>query len=656
MTVSPAAAQVIAAAPELPPGRREALIVATASYDDQAFRQLRAPARDAEDLAEVLADPEIGGFTITRMIDQPEAQIRRGIAAFLDGRKRDDTVLVYLSCHGIQDSRGRLYFAATDTIKIRPQASAVKAAELLDELDECRARRQILILDCCFSGSFDDRAKGEDDLQRALAGHSRGREVLTASRAFEYSYEGEPLDNVLAGSVFTTGLVLGLRTGAADHDGDGLIGVDEAYEYAYRHVQETSAEQTPQHWLTGGEGQKIVLARNPVGRAVVPVPLPDHVTASLDSGSPHIRIGAVNEIAEWLDDPDPARFLAASRALQDVVDNDSPRVAKIARAHLDRVPSGPEAEPSSPPSTRPRRAREPESGGGRPWIPQALAATLEGAGDLGMAIGPDGTLLATGSRDQTVQVWDPATGTRLRNLRGHSEGVATVAFSPDGTLLVSGSYDRTVRVWNPATGECLRTLEGHTGSVMGVAFSPDGALLASGGDRTVRVWNPATGKCLRILEGHTGSVMGVAFGPDGALLASGGGDKAVRVWNPATGERLRTLQGHTGSVMALAFGPDQTLASGGDDKAVRVWNPATGKRLRTLEDHTGLILGVAFSPDGALLASSGSDRMVRVWDPATGEQLGVLIGHTSMVNAVAFSPVGTLLASVSNDGTARLWR
>jgi len=603
VTVPPAAAHMVVAAPELPPGRREALIVATARYDDQEFRQLRAPVRDAEDLAVVLADPEIGGFTVIRMIDQAEAQIRRGIAAFLDGRKRDDMVLVYLSCHGIQDSRGRLYFAATDTIKARPQASAVKAAELLDELDECKARRQILILDCCFSGSFDDRGKGEDDLQRKLVGHSRGREVLTASRGFEYSFEGEPLGNVVGGSVFTTGLVLGLRTGAADSDGDGLITVDEAYDYAYRHVQEASAEQTPQHWLTGGEGEKIVLARSPVGRAVVPVPLPDQVKVSLDSRSPHIRIGAVHELAEWLDDPDPARSLAASRALQDVVDNDIPRVAKIARAHLDRVPS----------STGPYRTREPDSDSDQPWIPQTVAATLEGAGDLGMAFGSDGALLATGSRNRTVQVWDPATGERLRSLQSHSGGVTTVAFSPDATVLASGSYDATVRVWNPATGKCLRILEGHTGPVLGVAFSPDGALLASGGDRMVRVWDPATGECLRILEGHTGSVMGVAFSPGGALLASGG------------------------------------------DMTVRVWDPATGERLRTLEDHTGLVLGVAFSPGGALLASAGSDRTVRVWDPATGEQLRVLIGHTSMVNAVAFSPAGMLLASVSNDGTVRLW-
>ena len=644
MTVQSAAAHMVVAAPELPPGRREALIIATASYDDQAFRQLRAPVHDAEDLAVVLADPEIGGFTVIRMIDETEAQIRRGIAAFLDGRKRNDTVLVYLSCHGIQDSRGRLYFAASDTIKARPQASAVKAAELLDELDDCKARRQILILDCCFSGSFDDRAKGEDDLRRKLAGHSRGREVLTASRGFEYSFEGEPLNNV-AGSVFTTGLVLGLRTGAADGDGDGLIAMDEAYEYAYRHVQEASAEQTPQRWLTGGEGEKIILARSPVGRAVVPVPLADQVKVSLDSRFLHIRIGAVNEIAEWLDDPDPARSLAASLALQNVVDNDIPRIANIARAHLGRVPS----------STGPHRVREPDSGGDQPWIPQTLASTLGGAGDLGMAFGSDGALVATGGRNRTVQVWDPAAGKRLRALRSHSEGVPTVALSPGGTVLASGSYDTTVRLWNPATGKCLRVLEGHTGSVMGVAFSPDGALLASGGDRTVRVWNPATGERVRVLEGHTGSIMGVAFSPDGELLASGSGDRTVRVWNPATGECVRVLEGHTGSVMGVAFSPDGALASGGDDKAVRVWNPATGECVRVLEGHTGLVLGVAFSPDGELLASGGSDRMVRVWDPATGEQLGVLIGHTSMVNAVAFSPAGMLLGSVSNDGTVRLW-
>ena len=256
-------------APEPPEGPRAALIIATASYQDPELRQLRAPARDAGDLAEVLGDPDIGAFTVTRVVDQDERELRREIDVFLSGRSVGDLVVVYLSCHGVLDRRGRLYFAAADTLKAQLASTGIPSAWLLDQLDDCRARRQVLILDCCFSGAFAHGSKGgvDLDLERRLAGHGRGRAVLTASRAGEYSFEGQALSGAaVAGSVFTAGLVEGLRTGAADVGGDGCVSLDEAYDYAYRYVQYRSGSQTPQRWLYGGEGT-IVLARSPAWAA-----------------------------------------------------------------------------------------------------------------------------------------------------------------------------------------------------------------------------------------------------------------------------------------------------------------------------------------------------------------------------------------------------
>ena len=256
-------------APDLPEGPRSALVIATTSYQDPELRQLRAPARDADDLAAVLDDPDVGAFTVTRVIDQDERQLRREIDVFLSGRGVSDLVVVYLSCHGVLDRRGRLYFASVDTHKTHLASTGIPSAWLLDQLDDCRARRQVLILDCCFSGAFAHGSKGggDLDLERRLAGHGRGRAVLTASRSGEYSFEGRALASAaVAGSVFTTGLVEGLRTGAADLGGDGHISLDEAYDYAYRYVQSRSASQTPQRWLYGGEGA-IVLARSPAWAA-----------------------------------------------------------------------------------------------------------------------------------------------------------------------------------------------------------------------------------------------------------------------------------------------------------------------------------------------------------------------------------------------------
>ena len=256
-------------------GRRAALVVAVTDYVDPALRRLRAPAGDAADLRDVLADPEVGGFSVTSVINEKAQQIRLAIEDFLADRSPDDLLLVYLSCHGMIDLRRRLYFAARDTIKNRLASSGVEANWVLDQLEDCRARRQVVILDCCFSGAFAQGSKGDTDLGigERLVGEGRGRVVLTASRGTEYSFEGEPLqgEDTARGSVFTGALVDGIRTGAADTDRDGVISVDDAYTYAFERVRRAGTSQTPQRWLYGAEGE-IVLAHSPTSSAPNPAP------------------------------------------------------------------------------------------------------------------------------------------------------------------------------------------------------------------------------------------------------------------------------------------------------------------------------------------------------------------------------------------------
>ncbi|MCY1045633.1 WD40 repeat domain-containing protein [Corallococcus sp. bb12-1] len=274
-----------------------------------------------------------------------------------------------------------------------------------------------------------------------------------------------------------------------------------------------------------------------------------------------------------------------------------------------------------------------------------------------VAVSPDGRILASGCADETVHLWDVATGRELRILKGHTAQISSVAFSPDGRTLVSSGLDMTLRLWDVATGRELRRLGESRELILSVAFSPNGATVASGGmTNTVRLWNVTTGIELQRMEGHLGFVRSVAFSPDGRELASGGDDKTLRLWNVATGRERNRLSGTTASVSSVAFSPDgHTLASGSRDGTVQQWDVASGSAVRRLEGHSGNVSSVVFGSDGHTLASSGEDKTVRLWDVSTGRELRRMEGHTAAVYSVAFSPDGRTLASGSHDSTVRLW-
>ncbi|WP_430013942.1 hypothetical protein ACQY1Y_02925 [Microcystis ichthyoblabe FBCC-A1114] len=269
----------------------------------------------------------------------------------------------------------------------------------------------------------------------------------------------------------------------------------------------------------------------------------------------------------------------------------------------------------------------------------------------------DGRTLASGSRDNTIKLWNIRTGKEIRTLQGHNSRVSSVSFSRDGKTLASGSDDKTIKLWNVETGQEIRTFKGHNSRVFSVSFSRDGKTLASGSDdKTIKLWNVETGQEIRTFKGHNSIVYSVSFSRDGKTLASGSDDKTIKLWNVETGQEIRTFKGHNGSVFSVSFSPDgKTLATSSGDNTIKLWNVETGQEIRTLSGHNSFVRSVSFSSDGKTLATGSGDKTIKLWNIETGQEIRTLSGHNSFVRSVSFSSDGKTLATGSGDKTIKLW-
>ncbi len=269
----------------------------------------------------------------------------------------------------------------------------------------------------------------------------------------------------------------------------------------------------------------------------------------------------------------------------------------------------------------------------------------------------DGRTLASGSRDNTIKLWNIRTGKEIRTLQGHNSRVSSVSFSRDGKTLASGSDDKTIKLWNVETGQEIRTFKGHNSRVFSVSFSRDGKTLASGSDdKTIKLWNVETGQEIRTFKGHNSIVYSVSFSRDGKTLASGSDDKTIKLWNVETGQEIRTFKGHNGSVFSVSFSPDgKTLATSSGDNTIKLWNVETGQEIRTLSGHNSFVYSVNFSSDGKTLVTGSGDKTIKLWNVETGQEIRTLSGHNSFVRSVSFSSDGKTLATGSGDKTIKLW-
>ncbi|KAE8343493.1 putative E3 ubiquitin ligase complex SCF subunit sconB [Aspergillus arachidicola] len=312
-------------------------------------------------------------------------------------------------------------------------------------------------------------------------------------------------------------------------------------------------------------------------------------------------------------------------------------------------------------------------------------------------------ILATGSYDATIKIWDTETGEELRTLRGHQSGIRCLQF--DDTKLISGSMDRSLKVWNWRTGECISTYTGHRGGVIGLHF--DATILASASvDKTVKIWN-FEDKSTFLLRGHTDWVNAVRVDTTSRTVFSASDDCTVRLWDLDTKACLRTFHGHVGQVQQVvplprefefedhdaecdndnmsttsgdtesnslqatlglesnatetsAFGPSfdngrpappRYIVTSALDSTIRLWETTTGRCLRTFFGH---LEGVwALGADTLRIVSGAEDRMVKIWDPRTGKCERTFTGHSGPVTCIGLGD--SRFATGSEDCEVRMY-
>ncbi|KAF4975291.1 hypothetical protein FZEAL_7904 [Fusarium zealandicum] len=252
------------------------------------------------------------------------------------------------------------------------------------------------------------------------------------------------------------------------------------------------------------------------------------------------------------------------------------------------------------------------------------------AGVSCLAWTPDSNTIASGSDDKAIRLWDRVTGRpratarktetgqEMATLKGHHNYIHCLAFSPKGNILASGSYDEAVFLWDVRAGRLMRSLPAHSDPVSGIDFCCDGTLVVScSTDGLIRVWDTSTGQCLRTLVHEDNpAVANVCFSPNGRFVLAFNLDNCIRLWDYVSGSVKKTYQGHINEKFAVGgcFGVVDGapfIASASEDGSIVLWDVGSKKVLQRVEGHAGVCFWVDIH--GETMVSGGQDNTVKVY-------------------------------------------
>ena len=617
---------------------RVALVIGQSDY--QSLSKLANPVPDAKAIAAAL---RAHGFQVTEHYDLPRAELLDALEEFTATADQARVALVYYAGHGMEIA-GRNVLAPRD-MEIDCEKKTPRRAIELDQIFAAvsGAPSQIVLLDACRNDPFPQcpsRSAGSGSGFRGFARvTAEGRSLLVANATLsgQLAADGDPG----AHSPFAGALL-------ARFSSDPRAYLRDLLDLTAADVSKSSRGAQVPEILTRGGAPRICLDQENCGGIV-------SAEAKPQSPTPTPRPSSLDQAARgWADVQSTESQAVLEAFLREFPDGFYAELARAKLENLKRVGVTPPRDAEDQVAAVEPRTAERQSTGG----PSLLRSFDPFEHDVvSLAYSPDGKQMYALLSGGYFMKLDPASGGVGAELGLVSQrACCRMVVSPDGKSLASGNYDNLVLIWDAETGEQLRQFKGHSDHVVSVAFSPDGNRIASGSyDGTIRIWNVVSGKQLRSLDPRVGKIYSVAFSPDGKLLASGHNDGDIKVWDAASGRLLHSEKANNYGVYFLVFTPDGTrVLSTGADAKVRVWDLGGKKELTSFGEGYSSLCCVAISPDGRTAAAGGSDNIVRLWDVASGSLLGKL-EHADWIQSIVFSPDGSELASGANDKTVKVW-